>query len=214
MLDKLFVAFLRRADEGTFSRLLVEISVVLASWRSNGANALREAAAAYKVDMVGTVVWPANHMFLLVDSVTRTKGKLPTTPVVCRVRWLRPANRAAQWVSPVFHAALVQTGDVGDQALQGTCNLFGPLTVATITRSRKPTSLRMRPVTAPNNWKAARLATGLQEGIGLAINHTFTTELGGNVRVASTRSQAPEESAMNIPTQTNDAEVRYFPSLR
>jgi ParB family chromosome partitioning protein len=50
MLDKLFAAFLRRADEGTLSRLLVEVSVVLASARSNGANALREAAAAYKVD--------------------------------------------------------------------------------------------------------------------------------------------------------------------
>ena len=50
LLDKLFAAFLRRADEGTLSRLLVEISVVLASGRSNGGNALREAAAAYKVD--------------------------------------------------------------------------------------------------------------------------------------------------------------------
>jgi ParB family chromosome partitioning protein len=50
MLDKLFAAFLRRADEGTLSRLLVEVSVVLASGRSNGANALREAAATYKVD--------------------------------------------------------------------------------------------------------------------------------------------------------------------
>jgi ParB family transcriptional regulator, chromosome partitioning protein len=50
MLDKLFAAFLRRADEGTLSRLLVEVSVVLASGRSNGGNALREAAAVYKVD--------------------------------------------------------------------------------------------------------------------------------------------------------------------
>jgi ParB family transcriptional regulator, chromosome partitioning protein len=46
MLDKLFAAFLRRADEGTLFRLLVEVSVVLVSGRSNGANALREAAAA------------------------------------------------------------------------------------------------------------------------------------------------------------------------
>ena len=50
MLDKLFAAFLRRADEGTLSRLLVEVSVVLASGRSNGTNALREAATVYKVD--------------------------------------------------------------------------------------------------------------------------------------------------------------------
>jgi ParB family chromosome partitioning protein len=50
MLDKLFAAFLRRTDEGTLSRLLVEVSVVLASPRGNGTNALRDAAAVYKVD--------------------------------------------------------------------------------------------------------------------------------------------------------------------
>jgi ParB family chromosome partitioning protein len=50
ILDKLFAAFLRRADEGTLSRLLVEVSVLLASGRSNGSSALRDAAAAYKVD--------------------------------------------------------------------------------------------------------------------------------------------------------------------
>jgi ParB family chromosome partitioning protein len=49
MLDKQFAAFLHRADEGTLSRLLVEVSVVLASGRSNGTNALRDAAASYKV---------------------------------------------------------------------------------------------------------------------------------------------------------------------
>jgi hypothetical protein len=27
-------------------------------------------------------------------------------------------------------------GDIGDEALQGTCNLFGSLTVATITQSK------------------------------------------------------------------------------
>jgi ParB family chromosome partitioning protein len=50
MLDKMFPAFLRRADEGTLSRLLVEVSVVLATGRNNGTNALREAATVYKVD--------------------------------------------------------------------------------------------------------------------------------------------------------------------
>jgi ParB family chromosome partitioning protein len=50
MLDKLFTAFLRRADEGILSRLLVEVSVVLASGRGNGMSILRDAAAVYKVD--------------------------------------------------------------------------------------------------------------------------------------------------------------------
>src|SRR5580704_9901421 len=50
ILDRLFAAFLRRADEGTLSRLLVEVSVLLASERSNGTSALRDAATAYKID--------------------------------------------------------------------------------------------------------------------------------------------------------------------
>jgi ParB family chromosome partitioning protein len=50
ILDKLFAAFLHRADEGTLSRLLVELSIVLASGRSNGTSTLRDAAAVYKVD--------------------------------------------------------------------------------------------------------------------------------------------------------------------
>jgi ParB family chromosome partitioning protein len=50
MIGKLFAAFLRRADEGTLSRSLVEVSVILSSGRNNGTNALREAAMVYKVD--------------------------------------------------------------------------------------------------------------------------------------------------------------------
>jgi ParB family transcriptional regulator, chromosome partitioning protein len=50
MLDKLFAVFLRRADEGSLSRLLVEVGIVLALGRSNGTSALRDAAAVYKVD--------------------------------------------------------------------------------------------------------------------------------------------------------------------
>jgi len=50
MLDKLFATFLSRADEGTLSRLLIQIGVLLASGRREGANALREAALIYKID--------------------------------------------------------------------------------------------------------------------------------------------------------------------
>jgi ParB family chromosome partitioning protein len=53
MLDKLFSAFLRCADEGMLSRLLVEVSVVFASGRTNGTSALREAAMTYKIDIDG-----------------------------------------------------------------------------------------------------------------------------------------------------------------
>src|ERR1700743_502631 len=41
---------IRRADEGTLSRLLVEASILLASSRSNLATILRDAASMYKVD--------------------------------------------------------------------------------------------------------------------------------------------------------------------
>src|SRR5271168_1774768 len=49
-IGKLFASFVRRADEGTLSRLLVEATVLLAAARTNPAVVLREAAAAYKVD--------------------------------------------------------------------------------------------------------------------------------------------------------------------
>ncbi len=47
---KTFAAFLRRADEGTLSRLLVESSILLAASRGNPASVLKDAATAYKVD--------------------------------------------------------------------------------------------------------------------------------------------------------------------
>jgi ParB family chromosome partitioning protein len=49
-IGKTLAAYIRRADEGTLSRLLVETSVLLAASRSNAAAVLRDAAAAYKVD--------------------------------------------------------------------------------------------------------------------------------------------------------------------
>ena len=49
-LAKTFAAFLRRADEGTLSRLLVESSILLASSRGNPSAILKDAASAYKVD--------------------------------------------------------------------------------------------------------------------------------------------------------------------
>jgi ParB family chromosome partitioning protein len=47
---KMFGAFLRRADEGTLSRLIVETTILLAASRTNPATVLRDAASAYKVD--------------------------------------------------------------------------------------------------------------------------------------------------------------------
>jgi ParB family chromosome partitioning protein len=47
---KLFVAFLRRADEGTLGRAVVEAIILHTASRGNIAQALRDAATAYKVD--------------------------------------------------------------------------------------------------------------------------------------------------------------------
>lgn len=47
---KTFAAFLRRADEGMLSRLLVESTILLAASRGNPSNVLKDAATAYKVD--------------------------------------------------------------------------------------------------------------------------------------------------------------------
>jgi ParB family chromosome partitioning protein len=47
---KTLIAFARRADEGTLSRMMVETTILLASARQNGASVLRDAATVYKVD--------------------------------------------------------------------------------------------------------------------------------------------------------------------
>ncbi len=50
-IGKLFVAFLRRADEGTLGRAVVEAVVLLTAARGNASHVLREAAEFYKVDV-------------------------------------------------------------------------------------------------------------------------------------------------------------------
>lgn len=49
-MSKLFVAYLRRAEESVLGSVLVQLSLVLAASRQNGASVLRDAATLYKVD--------------------------------------------------------------------------------------------------------------------------------------------------------------------
>ncbi len=49
-IGKTLGAYLRRADEGTLSRMLVETAILLAASRANAATVLRDAASTYKVD--------------------------------------------------------------------------------------------------------------------------------------------------------------------
>lgn len=50
-IGKLFAAFLRRADESTLARAVVEAVILLTASRGNAAQVLRESAEAYKVDV-------------------------------------------------------------------------------------------------------------------------------------------------------------------
>jgi hypothetical protein len=47
---KTLLAFMRRADEGTLSRLMVEATILLAASRQNGTTVLKDAATLYKVN--------------------------------------------------------------------------------------------------------------------------------------------------------------------
>jgi len=50
-IEKLFAAWLRRAEESTLGSVLVELAIVLSAARNNAAQVLRDAAAVYKVDV-------------------------------------------------------------------------------------------------------------------------------------------------------------------
>lgn len=47
---KTLIAYVRRADEGTLSRLMIEMAILLAASRQNGTNVLKDAATLYKVN--------------------------------------------------------------------------------------------------------------------------------------------------------------------
>ena len=70
-IEKLLGAFLRRADESTLSRVLVESIILLTSMRSNSAKILAEAASLYKVD--------TDAIALKVKQEFATKGKAKKT---------------------------------------------------------------------------------------------------------------------------------------
>jgi ParB family chromosome partitioning protein len=73
-IKKTLSAFLRRVDEGTLSRLLVESSILLAASRGNPATILKDAASAYKVD-TDTIAAKVKQEF-----ATKVKAKKTTPP--------------------------------------------------------------------------------------------------------------------------------------
>jgi ParB family chromosome partitioning protein len=75
---KTLAAFVRRADEGTLSRLLVESSILLAASRGNPSAILKEAASVYKVD-TDAIASKVKQEFAAKDRAKATKKPLTKT---------------------------------------------------------------------------------------------------------------------------------------
>jgi ParB family transcriptional regulator, chromosome partitioning protein len=82
-IGKLFAAFVRRSDEGTLSRLLVESIVLLAAARTNPSVVLREAAATYKVD-TDAIALKVKQEFAAKEKAKKS-GK-PTPPTTAKTK--------------------------------------------------------------------------------------------------------------------------------
>ena len=73
---KLLSAFLRKADEGTLGRLLVEVAVLQSASPNESSKALREAAEFYKVD-VGAITIKVKQEFSTKDKAKAAKTVTP-----------------------------------------------------------------------------------------------------------------------------------------
>ena len=73
---KTLSAFIRRADEGTLSRLLVESSILLVASRGNATTVLRDAATAYKVD-TDTIASKVKQEFAVKEKAKKTAQTTP-----------------------------------------------------------------------------------------------------------------------------------------
>ncbi len=71
-----FVAFLRRTDENTLGRIVVESAILLAASRANASQVLRDAATAYKVD-TDAIAAKVKQEFATKDKVKAEKKPVP-----------------------------------------------------------------------------------------------------------------------------------------
>jgi ParB family chromosome partitioning protein len=78
-IGKQFVAYLRRAEESILGAVLVQLSLVLAASRQNGANVFREAATLYKVD-VDAIGLKVKQEFAAKDKAKAEKKQPTKTP--------------------------------------------------------------------------------------------------------------------------------------
>jgi len=73
-IGKLFVAYLRRAEESALGSMLVELTILLSATRNNSGQVLRDAATAYKVD-IDAIVLKVKQEFAAKD---KEKGQKKT----------------------------------------------------------------------------------------------------------------------------------------
>jgi ParB family chromosome partitioning protein len=78
-IGKLFVAFLRRADESTLGRAVVEAVVLLTASTSNASHVLRDAAEVYKVDVV-SITAQVKQEFAAKEKAKAAKKTAPKPP--------------------------------------------------------------------------------------------------------------------------------------
>ena len=75
-IGKTLAAYIRRADEGTLSRLLVETAILLATSRGNPSTVLKDAASTYKVD-TDAIAAKVKQEFAAKDKAKRTPQSAP-----------------------------------------------------------------------------------------------------------------------------------------
>jgi ParB family transcriptional regulator, chromosome partitioning protein len=111
-IGKLFTAFLRRADESTLGRAVVEAVVLLTASRGNASQVLRDAADAYKVD-VAAITAKVKEEFTA--KAKAAKKAAPTQPAKT------PAKTAKKWQpnqpENKFLAELEQSGSAFSRLL-------------------------------------------------------------------------------------------------
>jgi len=90
-IGKLFTSFLRRADESTLGRAVVEAVVLLTASRGNASHVLREAAEFYKVD-VAAVTAQVKQEFTTKEKAKAAKTATPKPAVKAQAK---TAKRAA-----------------------------------------------------------------------------------------------------------------------
>jgi ParB family chromosome partitioning protein len=84
-ISKLFVAYLRRAEESVLGSVLVQLSLVLAASRQNAANILRDAAMLYKVD-ADAIALKVKQEFVAKDKAKAQQKKQPVKAAAAKLK--------------------------------------------------------------------------------------------------------------------------------